>query len=126
MRLAHVALWTADLDAAARFWATHFGAEIGAEYVSRNRAGFRSRFVKLPDGAALELMTGPWIEGPADGERPGWAHIALSLGSAEAVDAAAVRFAEEGLLVSGPRMTGDGFYEAVARAPDGVLVEITS
>jgi len=126
MRLAHIALWTTDLDGSARFWATHFGAEIGDEYVSRNRAGFRSRFLRLPDGAALELMTGPWIEGPAEGERPGWAHVAISLGSAEAVDAAAVRFAEEGLLVSGPRTTGDGFFEAVVRAPDGSLIEITA
>ena len=126
MRLAHVALWTTDLDAAARFWATHFGAEIGETYVSKNRPGFRSRFARLACGSALELMTGPWIDGPADGERPGWAHIALSLGSAEAVDAAARRFADLGLLVSGPRMTGDGFYEAVVRAPDGAMVEITS
>lgn len=126
MRLAHVALWTSDLDAAARFWATHFGAEIGDEYVSHNRPGFRSRFLKLLDGSALELMTGPWIDAPAEGERAGWAHVAISLGSAEAVDAAAVRFAAEGLLVSGPRTTGDGFYEAVVRAPDGALVEITA
>ncbi len=126
MRLAHVALWTTDLDAAARFWAEHFSAEVGEEYVSKNRAGFRSRFARLPDGSALELMTGPWLEGDATGERPGWAHLAISLGSAEAVDASAARFAAEGLLVSGPRHTGDGFYEAVVRGPDGALVEITS
>ena len=125
MRLAHVALWTTDLDAAARFWADHFAADVGEEYVSKNRPGFRSRFARLPDGAALELMTGPWLTGDAEGERPGWAHVALSLGSAEAVDAAAHRFAGLGLLVSGPRKTGDGFYEAVVRAPDGALVEIT-
>ena len=126
MRLAHVALWTTDLDAAARFWAEHFAAEIGETYVSKNRLGFRSRFARLPDGTALELMTGPWLLCDASGERPGWAHIALSLGSAEAVDAAAGRFAGLGLLVSGPRPTGDGFYEAVVRAPDGTLVEITA
>ena len=125
MRLAHVALWTTDLDAAARFWAEHFAAEIGETYVSKNRPGFRSRFARLACGAALELMTGPWLAGTADGERPGWAHVAISLGSADAVDAAARRFAALGLLASGPRMTGDGFYEAVVRAPDGTLVEIT-
>ncbi|WP_333822698.1 VOC family protein [Pinisolibacter sp.] len=126
MRLAHVALWTTDLDAAARFWAEHFAAEIGETYVSKNRPGFCSRFAHLPDGTALELMSGPWLEGDASGERPGWAHLAISLGSAAAVDAAARRFADQGLLVSGPRHTGDGFYEAVVRGPDGALIEITS
>jgi len=54
------------------------------------------------------------------------AHIALSLGSAEAVDAAAGRFEKTGLLVSSPRRTGDGFYEAIVRTPEGILVEITA
>ena len=126
MRLAHVALWTADLDAAARFWSEHFGAVIGDEYASRNRPGFRSRFARLTDGTAIELMTGPWIAGAADGEAPGWAHVAISLGSVEAVDAAATRFAAAGHLASGPRTTGDGFYEAVVRSPDGALVEIVA
>lgn len=125
MRIAHVALWTTDLDAAADFWRRHFGAQVGEEYVSRNRPGFRSLFVRLADGAAIELMTGPWLEGESGGERPGWAHVAVSLGSGEAVDAAARRFAAEGALVSGPRKTGDGYYEAVVRGPDGALVEIT-
>jgi lactoylglutathione lyase len=126
MRLAHVALWTTDLDAAARFWTEHFAADVGEEYVSRNRPGFRSRFAHLADGTAVELMTGPWLAETDPTERPGWAHVAISLGSLDAVDDAARRFAEAGLLVSGPRWTGDGFYEAVARAPDGTLVEITS
>ncbi len=125
MRIAHVALWTRDLDAAADWWHRHFRAEIGAEYASRNRPGFRSRFVRLGDGAAIELMTGPWLGEVTDDERPGWAHVAISLGSAEAVDDAARRFADEGGLVSGPRETGDGYYEAVVRGPDGALVEIT-
>ena len=53
----------------------------------------------------------------------GWAHIALSAGSPAAVDAIADRFRADDLLVSGPRRTGDGYYEAVVRSPDGTLVE---
>ena len=44
----------------------------------------------------------------------------------EAVDALAARMESVGLLVSPPRRTGDGFYEAVIRDPEGNLVEITS
>jgi len=77
-------------------------------------------------GAQIELMTGPWIEGTDYREQQGWDHIAVSLGSASAVDAPAERCRADGILVSGPRTTGDGFYEAVISMPDGSMVEITS
>lgn len=126
MRLAHIALWTLDLDASATFWQRIFGAEIGELYESRNRPGFRSRFVRLSDGSAIELMAGPWVEAAPPAERAGWDHVAVSLGSEAAVDAMAARCNSEGCLLSGPRRTGDGFYEAVIAAPDGVRIEITS
>lgn len=126
MRLAHVALWTSDLDAAAAFWARHFGAGVGDRYQSRNRPGFQSRFVRLPGVGEIELMTGPWVTPAPAGEPVGWDHVAISLGSAEAVDALATRAASDGCLVSGPRRTGDGYYEAVLAMPGGTRVEITS
>ena len=132
MRIAHTALWTRDLKKAAHFWKRYFGAAIGEEYHSRNRPGFVSRFVALPEGGGeIELMTGPWL--PEDAilmetraERTGWDHIAISLGSTEAVDALAERCRADGCLKSGPRRTGDGFYEAVVLMPDGTPVEITA
>lgn len=126
MKLAHIALWTRDLDAAVAFWQTLFAATVGAPYRSQRRPGFVSRFAVLPGGVQIELMTGPWIGAEPDAERPGWDHIALSLGSAEAVDALAARCREDGCLVSGPRTTGDGFYEAVLATPDGTRIEITA
>lgn len=127
MRIHHIALWTRDLDAAARFWADYFGARIGERYESGRRPGFTSRFVHLEGGAAIELMTGPWVAaaGP-ELEQEGWAHIAVTVGPPEAVRTLAGRLQAAGLLVSVPRLTGDGFYEAVARTPDGALVEITA
>ena len=91
MRLTHVALWTRDLDAAAAFWRRTFGAEVGDLYESRNRPGFRSRFVTLPGGGDIELMAGPWVEAAPPAERVGWDHIAISLGDEAAVDALAAR-----------------------------------
>jgi lactoylglutathione lyase len=61
MRIAHVALWTRDLDAAAEFWRRTFQATIGEPYYSQRRHGFVSRFVTLGTGDKIELMTGPWI-----------------------------------------------------------------
>ncbi|WP_207458948.1 VOC family protein [Azospirillum sp. SYSU D00513] len=127
VRIAHVALWTPDIDRSAEFWQRHFGAEVGPLYHSARRPGFTSRFLKLAGGAELELMAAPWVEreGYAE-ERHGWAHVAVSVGSEEQVRALAARLEGEGLLVSAPRMTGDGYYEAVVRDPDGNFVEITS
>jgi lactoylglutathione lyase len=128
MKLAHVALWCRDLDRTTAFWVEYFGAKAGERYASARRPGFVSRFVRLAEGAALELMSAPWLERGEDcaSEEPGWAHVAISLGSEAAVDALAVRMQGVGQLVSQPRWTGDGFYEAVLRDPEGNLIEITA
>ncbi len=125
MRIAHTALWTSDIDAAAHFWKRYFGATVGEEYRSRRRPGFVSRFIHLPESRdQIELMTGPWLPPETPDERIGWDHIAISLGSREAVDALAERCKADGCLKSAPRITGDGFYEAVIVMPDGTPVEI--
>jgi lactoylglutathione lyase len=126
MRIAHTALWTRDIDAAAAFWIKYFGASVGEPYHSQRRPGFVSRFVSLPAGGdRIELMTGPWLSADAYDERIGWDHIALALDTKAAVDVLAERCRGDGCLKSGPRMTGDGFYEAVVTMPDGTPVEIT-
>jgi lactoylglutathione lyase len=127
MRITHIALWTADLERMTAFWAEMFDAIPGGLYHSARRPGFSSRFLRLPEGPTLELMTAPWLAGDIDPgrERPGWAHVAISVGSESKVRDLAARLTEEGALVSPPRLTGDGYYEAVVRDPDGNLIEIT-
>ncbi|WP_319518420.1 VOC family protein [uncultured Martelella sp.] len=127
-RIAHVALWTADLERLAVFYRDVFGATIGERYESRRRPGFVSRFVSLTDGSAIELMQAPWIfpAGDASAQKPGWDHIAISLGSTSAVDRLAAEAKTTGFLLSPPRTTGDGFYEAVLADPDGNRIEITA
>ncbi|CAN7184522.1 VOC family protein [Pararhizobium sp. LjRoot235] len=125
MKIAHVALWTADLDGVCHFWAETFGAAVGDLYESARRPGFSSRFVYLKDGPSIEVMQGPWIMRGGLEERQGYAHLALSLGSREAVDKMAAQAEASGILISPARMTGDSFYEAVLRDPDGNPIEIT-
>lgn len=129
-RLAHVALWTRDLERMARFYAEELGAELGPRYTNP-RTGFQSRFARFA-GAAVELMTRPDVAGRVSGEPPtrpaeGYPHVALELGSRQAVDAAVTRLRERGVTIVGdPRQTGDGYYEAVLADPDGNLVEIVA
>lgn len=136
-RIAHVALWTRDVERLERlrtFYERHFGARAGAPYHSVRQPGFVSYFLELAGGARLELMTLPADvraaeagRSESDAPRPGYAHIALSLGSAGAVDTMTARLAADGVPVrSGPRWTGDGYYESVIVDPDGNLVELTT
>ncbi|KPC54167.1 VOC family protein [Amantichitinum ursilacus] len=127
MQLAHIALWTRNLDQAAAFWQTYFGAHVGEAYHSQRRPGFVSRFVQLPDHAGqIELMTGPWLADAPQAEHIGWDHMAIALGSRAEVDALAARCKAAGCLHAPPRLTGDGFYEAVIKTPDGTRIEITA
>ncbi len=132
MRIDHVALWTRDRDSLERlraFYARYFGARAGARYESANRPGFASYFLDFPGdgGARLELMTAPGVVDRGRGEALGYAHLAVAVGSPAAVDALAARLAADGVpVVSGPRTTGDGYYEAVVHDPDGNVVEFTA
>ena len=131
MRVEHVALWTATPEGLERlrdFYCAVFGAAANARYESRNRPGFASYFLAFPGGGArLELMTAPGLAPRPAAEAAGWAHLALSLGAREAVDAFVARAHAEGVpVVSGPRTTGDGYYEVVVEDPDGNWIEVTS
>ena len=66
------------------------------------------------------------IEGEVKHETTGYAHIALSLGTKEAVDELTEKMRENGTVIAGePRTTGDGYYESVVEDPEGNLIELT-
>ncbi|MDY1037174.1 VOC family protein [Lelliottia sp. CFBP8978] len=125
MKIAHVALWTRHLDAQVQFWETIFAGRCNARYVSQNRPGFESHFITLDDGPTIELMTLPELpEAPVFPEFVGWAHIAINVGAKAVVDTMAENARQTNTLLSAPRMTGDGYYEAVIADPDGNRIEL--
>ncbi|MDU5714711.1 MAG: VOC family protein [Citrobacter freundii] len=137
MKIAHMALRTQNLEQQARFWVSFFDGKINEKYCSKTNPGFESYFVKIGEDIAIELMTKPGLVGQQpDNNRCGWVHLAISVGGNENlaisvggnenVDAVAMQAQEQGILVSGPRTTGDGYYEAVIRDPDGNLIEIVA
>ncbi|HHG8771980.1 TPA: VOC family protein [Raoultella planticola] len=127
MKVAHIALWTRQLEQQARFWTDFFQGRINEKYCSRTNPGFASYFVKIGDDIAIELMSKPGLtEATADNNHTGWVHLAIAVGGAQQVDALAKRADGQGILVSPPRTTGDGYYEAVIKDPDGNLIEIVA
>lgn len=65
-----------------------------------------------------------------DGEktltRTGYVHLAFSLGSQEAVDELTEKMKRDGYsVISGPRVTGDGYYESCMIGVEGNQIELT-
>ena len=115
----HAAAWVGDLERARGFYERWFKASAGPLYSSATR-DFKSYFLALGSGARLELMTSP-------GEASRHAHLAISVGSRDAVDRLVKEMASAGVrIASAPRITGDGYYEAVIADSEGNLIEITS
>jgi lactoylglutathione lyase len=127
MRIEHIAVWARDLERLREFYVSVLGGR-GSPPYENARTGFRSYFVSFDGEARLELMSrradAPVDESPDEG-RLGFAHVALRLGSREAVDALVERLERMGVAVLGrPRVTGDGYYEAVVADPEGNRIEL--
>ena len=127
MRIEHMAVWTADLERLRAFYERYFDVQSGARYDSTNHPGFSSYFLRFAGGdCRLELMTIAGLAAAAPHPALGYPHVAISVGSGEAVDTLVERMTADGVpLVSPPHTTGDGYYESVVRDPDGNLIEIT-
>ena len=129
VRIAHVALWTDDLEALRAFYERHLGGRAGPRYA---RAGFASYFLDFDDGPSggtrLELMQMPGVASRDRARQDaGWIHVALAVGSRDDVDRLTAELAASGVVVAdGPRETGDGYYESVVLDPDGNRVELTA
>ena len=126
VRLEHVGVWVADIERVAAFYTRYFGAQVGNLYCNAGK-GFESRFLTFAGGARLEIMTRQDVTARAASEQLGLAHVALCIGDEATVDALAARLRADGITPdSGPRRTGDGYYECVVRDPEGNRVEIAA
>lgn len=126
MKIEHIALYANDLEGARKFFMKYLGSQSNDGY-HNPRTNFRSYFLSFDDGARLEIMNKPEMTDlPKDLVRTGYAHIAFSVGSKEKVDALTAQLKSDGYeIVSGPRTTGDGYYESCIVAIEGNQIEIT-
>ena len=126
MFIEHIALYVNNLEKAKEFFVSYFGA-IPNEMYHNKTTGFRSYFLRFDYGARLEIMTRPNLaDEPKQLMRTGFIHLAFSVGSKEKVNQLTEQLKSDGYeVISGPRTTGDGYYESCIVALEGNQIEIT-
>lgn len=126
MKIEHLAMYVNDLDLTKEFFIKYFNATANKKY-HNDKTNFCSYFLSFDDGARLEIMNRPDMPDP-DKEllRTGYIHIAFSVGSRERVDELTKQLRADGYeVISGPRVTGDGYYESCIIGIEGNQIEIT-
>ena len=126
MQIEHIAMYVNDIEKTKEFFAKYFNATSNEGYHNPN-TDFRSYFLSFDDGARLEIMNRPQMKDEEKTlNRTGYIHIAFSLGSKKQVDDLTERLRNDGFsVVSGPRTTGDGYYESCIIGIEGNQIEIT-
>ena len=128
MKIVHIALWVDNLEQMKDFYLSYFDATCNKKYTNPTKK-FTSYFISFKEGGcSIELMNKPDIleNNESRGNRKGWAHLAISVGSKEKVDEMTELFRQDGFRIEGePRITGDGFYESIILDPEGNFIEIT-
>ena len=126
MKMEHIAMYVKDLETVKDFFVKYLGAVSNDGY-HNVKTGFRSYFLSFSDGARLEIMNKPGMtDRRKELVQAGYIHIAFSVGSREKVDILTQRLKEDGYqIISGPRKTGDGYYESCIVGIEGNQIEIT-
>ena len=126
MKIEHVALYVNNLENARDFFVKYLDAKSNEGYHNPN-TNFSSYFLSFDEGARIEIMNKPDVPDlPKNPARTGYAHIAFSVGSKEKVDDLTAKFRADGYeVLSGPRVTGDGYYESCIVAVEQNQIEIT-
>ena len=126
MKIEHIAIYFNDLESAKNFFIKYFDAKPNQMY-HNPKTNFKSYFLSFDDGARIEIMNKPELD---DAEktlnRTGFIHLAFSVGSKEKVDEITATLKNDGCeVVSGPRTTGDGYYESCVVAFENNQIEFT-
>lgn len=130
MKIEHIAIWTTQLEQLKDFYCKYFDGKANEKYRNEEKQ-FESYFVSFGNGARLEIMSRPDIPASLNDtvkrQHLGLIHFAFEVSSMEEVDQMAKHFEDEGLqILSGPRKTGDGYYEFETLDPDNNRLEVTT
>jgi lactoylglutathione lyase len=130
MTLEHVAIWTSDTDSLKDFYVKFFNGVANSKYMNPQKE-FESYFLSFKSGARLEIMK---MKGVPDNlndtiqkQHKGIIHLAFGVDTVAEVEAKAKELAAAGYpILSGPRKTGDGYYEFETLDPDNNRLEVTT
>lgn len=126
MKIDHIAIWAEDIDLLCEFYTKYFDCNYGNKYINIKR-NFSSRFITFNNGdTRIEIMNIPDIKDSQNkGYLSGLAHIAISVGSRDAVENITEKLRKDGYtILSEPRLSGDGYYESAFADPEGNYVEL--
>lgn len=125
-KINHVAMYVSNLEEAKTFFETYFAAKSNAMY-HNPKTGLKTYILSFDGEARLELMSRPDITDAVDSIfRTGYIHLSFNLGSKENVDLLTARLKKDGYgILSGPRTSGDGYYESCVEGHEGNLIELT-
>lgn len=126
MEIGHIAIFVKDLETVKCFFERFFRGKSNNQY-HNSHTGLRTYFLSFEGKCSLELMYRPdVIEAIVPINHLGYAHIAFSVGDKNEVEKLTKELSDEGYKVlSGPRVTGDGFYESCILGPENIMIEIT-
>jgi lactoylglutathione lyase len=129
MMLEHVAIWTNQLELLKEYYIRYFNGTPNDKYINSKKE-FQSYFLSFQSGARLEIMSMAGIPANLNDtiikQHSGIIHLAFGVNSMAEVDAKAIQLREAGFpILSGPRKTGDGYYEFETLDPDNNRLEVT-
>lgn len=130
MILEHVAIWTNQLEVLKEYYQKYFGGQSNDKYINEKR-GFHSYFLTFASGARLELMSMSGVpvnlNDTIHKQHLGIIHLAFGVDSMKEVEAKAEELKSAGYpILSGPRRTGDGYYEFETLDPDNNRIEVST
>jgi lactoylglutathione lyase len=130
MILEHVAIWTDKLEELKDYYVKYYDGTSNSKYTNEKRQ-FHSYFLTFKSGARLELMTMPHIPDNTNDriieQHKGIIHLAFGADTMQEVDEKAKQLQADGFkILSGPRKTGDDYYEFETLDPDNNRLEVTT
>lgn len=129
MKIDHIAFWVDDLEKMRSFYLHYFDTTSGELYVNPVKK-FSSYFISFNGGGSrIELMNRQDIVNinKTPGITMGLTHIAVTVGNSTMVNEMVELFHKDGYKVIGePRISGDGYYEAVILDPENNVIELVA
>lgn len=130
MTLEHVAIWTENLEQLKDYYTNYFEGKSNEKY-SNSNTQFQSYFISFKSGTRLEIMTKPNIPDNRNDtiktQHKGIIHLAFGVDTKKEVEEKAKQLEADGFkILSGPRKTGDGYYEFETLDPDNNRIEVTT